>query len=76
MNLEQRIEHACEHLPEGWQIRIDMENGYAGVVAIRPDESEVFLGDGETDINEQVRDAFLLARDETAADSMSNNPAQ
>lgn len=71
MTLEQRIESACEHLPEGWRIRIDIENGSGTVTAIRPDDTEAPMGDGESDLEEQVRDACLLARDEIAADKLS-----
>jgi hypothetical protein len=71
MTLEQRIESACEQLPEGWRIRIDIEKHSGTVTAIRPDDTEVPMGDGESDLEEQVRDAGLLARDEIAADKLS-----
>lgn len=70
MTLEQRIESACEHLPEGWRIRIDIEKHSGTVTAIRPDESEVDMGDGESDIEEQVAAVIVLASDEIAADKL------
>lgn len=70
MTLEQRIESACEQLPEGWRIRIDIEKHSGTVTAIRPDETEVDMGDGESDLEEQVRAACVLARDEIAADKI------
>lgn len=71
--LEQQIEHACEHLPEGWRIRIDIEKHSGTVTAIRPDDSEVDMGDGESDITEQFVNACLLARDETAANAQGRD---
>ena len=69
MTLEKRIESACEYLPEGWRIRIDIERDAADVTAIRPDGSEVPMSDGERDIEEQLTDAICLARDETSANT-------
>lgn len=69
MTLEQRIESACEYLPEGWRIRIDIERDAADVTAIRPDGTEVHMSDGERDIEEQVTDAICLAGDETIANT-------
>lgn len=69
MTLEKRIESACEYLPEGWRIRIDIERDAADVTAIRPGGTEVHMSDGERDIEEQVTDAICLARDETSADT-------
>jgi hypothetical protein len=69
MTLEKRIESACEYLPEGWRIRIDIERDAADVTAIRPDGTKVHMSDGERDIEEQVTDAICLARDETSANA-------
>ena len=71
MTLEKRIESACEYLPEGWRIRIDIERDAADVTAVRPDGTEVHMSDGERDIEEQVTDAIFLARDETIANTHS-----
>lgn len=38
--LSSEVYRACEDLPEGWSIRIDLENGYGGVVLIDPDGEE------------------------------------
>jgi hypothetical protein len=67
MTLEQAIEHAAEHLPDGWVVRLEAEHNSAWVEAIRPDGSKVMMGDGETDLAEQVRDVVKLAHDEAAA---------
>ena len=69
MTLEKRIESACDYLPEGWRIRIDIERDAADVTAIRPDGTKVHMSDGERDIEEQVTDAICLARDETSANA-------
>lgn len=69
--LESAIECAAEHLPTGWKIRIDIENGYGGTTAIRPDESEVSMDTGDTCLDEQVSNALRLALDEEAADKLS-----
>jgi len=68
--LEELIEIAAEHLPEGWQIEIRVENGSGTVTAFRPDGSEVHMDDGENDMAQQFRDAILLARDETLAEQV------
>lgn len=35
-NIDMLMEEAAEHLPEGWQIRIMVENGWAGVILEDP----------------------------------------
>jgi hypothetical protein len=71
MTLEEAINLACEKLPDEWQIRIDMERGYAGVTAIRPDGTEADMHEDEADLEEQVRAVLILARDEAEADKLS-----
>ena len=39
-SLSREVYRACEDLPEGWAIRIDLENGYGGVKLIDPDGEE------------------------------------
>lgn len=68
MTLEKQIDRACEHLPEGWRIRIDIEKHSGTVTAIRPDESEVDMGDGESDLAEQVASVVRLSIDERRID--------
>ncbi len=77
MNLEQAIDHAAEHLPDGWEIRISIERGAGYAEAIRPDFSEVGMDTGDLDLAEQVLEAVRLAHDESAADELSpeNTPA-
>lgn len=70
MNLEQALEHAAEHLPDGWQIKIEVEKGAGWVTAIRPDETEVGMSDAEDDFSDQVVNAIRLAHDELAADKL------
>ena len=57
-------------MPDGWRIRIDLEKHSGTVTAIRPDETEVDMGDGERDIEEQCADALHLAFDELKAAEM------
>ncbi|WP_280192661.1 hypothetical protein [Delftia sp. PS-11] len=38
--LSREVYRACEDLPEGWSIRIDLENGYGSVKLIDPDGEE------------------------------------
>lgn len=68
LDLDQEIEKAAEHLPDGWAIRIEVEKGYGGVVAIRPDGYEVAIEDGELDITEQFRAALQLALEDSYED--------
>ena len=70
MSLEQLIDDAAENLPEGWSIRIEVENGCGEVIAERPDGSTVMMADGESDICEQFRNACILIRDELEADRL------
>ena len=67
MTLEERCECAAETLPDHWRVRIDIEKGAIGVLAIRPDGSEVEIMDNEWDIEESVSMAISLARDEESA---------
>lgn len=69
--LEQIIEKAASNLPPGWRLKIEAENGWAGVVAIRPDGTEVSMDTGEDSLAEQVVGVLALARDEIAADAMA-----
>ena len=39
-SLSREVYRACEDLPEGWSIRIDLENGYGGMKLIDPDGEE------------------------------------
>jgi hypothetical protein len=69
MTLEQRIESACEHLADGWSIRIDIERDSADATAVRPNGTEVQMSDGELDIEQQVMEAINLSIDETRAEA-------
>ena len=71
MTLEQALEHAAARLPDGWQIRIEIENGAGWVEAIRPDQSTVMMDDTESDLVEMVLAALRLAFDEIAAEKLS-----
>jgi len=70
MTLEQAIDHAAEHLTEGWQIRIHIERGSGLVVAERPDSSVVDMYEDEADLSEHVMAAVRLAHDETESEKM------
>ena len=60
--LEQNIEQAAATLPHGRRIKIEIENGYGGVIAIRPDGAEVNMDTGENCLAEQVAAALHLTR--------------
>ena len=75
MNLEKSLEHAAEHLLEGWSIHISVENGAGWVRAEKPDGTMVEMHEDETDFAEQVRAAVRLAHDEKAADALSQENA-
>ncbi len=76
MTLEKALEHAAEHLPEGWIVYISVEKGSGWVTAERPDGSMVDMHEDETDLEEQVRNAVRLAHDEIAADALSQENAK
>jgi len=67
MTLEKRIESICQHMPEGWDVRIELEQGAANVIAVRPDGYEVNMGNGDDDLEGQIHDAYRLAIDEIMA---------
>ena len=69
MTLEQVIECAAMTLPEGWRVRLEVEEGAAWVKAIRPDDTEVDINSDEADLTELVRLAIGLARDESSANT-------
>lgn len=71
--LEQLIGAAAEHLPDGWEIRIEVQHEYGEVIVTRPDGTEVPMQDGESDIREQFKNAGLLIRDEIMADTVLPN---
>lgn len=71
MKLDDIAERLCASLPLGWRVRIEMERHAATVQAIRPDDSKVVMGDGESDLYEQVMDAARLAHDETEANKLT-----
>lgn len=68
--LEELIELAAETLPEGWMTEVHAESCSGFVKAIRPDQTEVIMDDGESDITEQFRNAMILADEETKADTL------
>jgi hypothetical protein len=71
--LEQNIEMAAGNLPPAWSLIIEVENGWGGVKAIRPDGTEVDMDTGDNCLAEQVADAVRLARDENEAYAVSSN---
>jgi hypothetical protein len=58
------IERAAIDIPEDWQIAIQVEKGSGSVIVTRPDQSEVHMDDGESDIEDQFSYALELVRDE------------
>lgn len=74
--LDNILEQAAEHLADGWQIEIQVENGGASVAAIRPDWSKVEMWEDETDYEEQYQAAIKLSHDEKASDAILSSNAQ
>lgn len=52
----------CQYLPDGWELRICMENGAAWVTLRNPDEYDIELpySSGES-LEQQVNDALCVA---------------
>jgi deoxyxylulose-5-phosphate synthase len=71
MSLEKAIDHAAEHLPEGWTVHVSVEKGAGWVTAERPDETLVHMHEDQADLEEMVRAAVGLAHDEIAAQKLS-----
>ena len=61
--MEEIIEKACKHLPEGWQINICMENGAAWINVFRqPDGEFDHLVEGvDQSLKEQLNEALNIA---------------
>lgn len=58
------IQRACGELPEGYEVRLHMENGYGGIEWSAPDGTvELIDGEGfiDSDINEAVDAALAHA---------------
>jgi NADH:ubiquinone oxidoreductase subunit F (NADH-binding) len=68
MKIDDLIESISGGLPEGWRVRLEIENGAATVTAIRPDGSEVPIDDDEQEVEGLLREALHLALDEREAD--------
>lgn len=63
MILSSMIEIACEQLPEGYVVRICMENGYAGIEVLDPNGEYVALPDpADKTLNLQLNDALMVIR--------------
>lgn len=75
-SLDNILEQAAEHLADGWQIEIQVENGSASVAAIRPDWSRIEMWEDETDYEEQYQSAIKLSNDEAASDAILSSNAQ
>ena len=71
MTLEQELEQTASVLGD-WRVRIEVESGWGGVIAERPDGTTVDMDDGELDLAEQVAAVRRLIRDEAQADCLSN----
>lgn len=72
MNIEETIEKIAEKIPTGWKVVLEIENGFAGVHIVLPHGTIVDMADGESDLQEQMKDAYQLAVDETASDACSS----
>lgn len=62
----EKLEHAAQHLPEGYSIVLHVEKGNADVQLMRPDESHLSMQDyyPYTPIDEQFDQAVKLAQED------------
>ena len=59
--------HACEHLPEGWNAALEMEQGAGGVTLVDPEGNEIPFEDFSSvdhTLEEQIRAAVRYANGE------------
>lgn len=72
-SLTAHLEHAAEHLPEGYSIIIHVERGNGEIKLMRPDESEISMDDyaSDTCISGQFDQAVSLALDEINAEQIA-----
>ena len=63
MTFEELTNKICSLLPDGYQMIIELENGYGGVKMLTPDEDEEIDGhlDGST-LEEQVTELLAFAQ--------------
>ncbi len=62
-SMEEAVEYAAEHLPEGWEIVIEVENGSGRVLVRGPNRTECDMYIRGTDLTEQVRAGVRQAWD-------------
>jgi hypothetical protein len=58
------VNHVCQYIPKGWELRLCMENGAAWVSLIDEDGYEMELPDSaDKTLEQQVNDALCVARE-------------
>ena len=65
MTFEEMVNKICSSLPDGYQIIIELENGYGGVKMLLPDTDEEIDGHlDDSSLEEQVTEllAFALSK--------------
>ena len=60
-SLDELLNNAAENLPEGWQIKIEVEKDSGSITAIRPNGSEVDMYDPDEEMEDQFWAALILA---------------
>jgi hypothetical protein len=61
MRIDELVEMAARDLPDGWSVRIEVENGAAWVKTIAPDGIEYEIDSDAAEIADVVRDAIEVA---------------
>lgn len=52
----------CQELPDGWMIRIGIDNGWAGVTLVDPNDEEHDMGEDGTPFRHQITNAIEIAQ--------------
>ena len=72
--LSQAIEHAAEHLPEGWIIKVMVERHGSGVELFDDTANEVEFASNHETMAESVRDAVEAAKEAVAPEADPGQP--
>ena len=70
MRVDDLLESVSRDMPEGWQIRIWVENGAAGVLVERPDGSIAAIDSDEAEIEQLIKEALWFINDEMLCDRL------
>lgn len=67
-SISKLIDELDEHMPEQWEVNITIQKDYVEVIVTRPDGTCVHMGDGESDIQDQLDNVRYLIRNETSTE--------